>query len=147
MHPKNKLLALALTSMACYVTTAQGKEDPLANRSLTDVPDDYVGKYTKKRRMGNYQWEELCYGINSCQSHTFCAVTQKEIDVANKAFNQRYKNSSEHSCAGMGKCSAKKGHLGFTYVKKGFCIKKHGGFYINYGKDRKPVVQKTEKKS
>ena len=109
-------------------------------KELDAIKENYVGKYSKDRPMGAYHYEELCYGINECRAHTFCAVAPEEIEAANKHFNNKFKNSAPHACAAQGTCAAKEGVLGFTYVKKGTCIKVHKGFYIEYQDSKVPEV-------
>ena len=73
---------------------------------------------------------EKCWGVNKCKEHTVCGVSKKQIAAANKAFDNKFKKSTTHDCAGMGLCAGSKGQLGWVKVAKGNCLHIEGAFMI-----------------
>ena len=145
MSLKNTLLAAALSGIAIGQASADDKQKKAQTpkkKEQKPLDDSYVATPSPDRPMGNYPTEEYCWGINKCKMFTFCGVTKEDIEATAKAFGDKYKNSTVHNCSMMGKCSADKGILGFTYVKKGTCIKVHKGFQILIDNDNKHSIKK-----
>jgi hypothetical protein len=132
MTVKESLLAAAVSGLMMGSAFGYDKDSPKKKPLPKPNPltDDYVAIPTADRPMGNNEHEEYCFGINKCKAYTFCGITPKDIAAANKSFSNKYKNSTPHNCSKQGKCAAVKGILGFTYVKKGTCLKVHKGFKI-----------------
>lgn len=124
---KDKLLLAALAGLAVQGTGLVGANDAMAGKKKAGVK---------------------CWGINTCggKNHE-CKVTDEEIKLANKTFNNAFKNSTAHKCAGQGKCGAEQGVLNWKKVPKGECVKKNGFMIVKKsGGELKIVKAKKQKK-
>lgn len=84
--------------------------------------------------------EEKCFGINACASHAKCGVSKSDIEATKETFKDKFAKSVTHDCAGLGKCGADKGQLGWQKVAKGTCLTS-GGFLIESKNGKKVVVK------
>ncbi|MBI2602375.1 MAG: hypothetical protein HYW48_04900 [Deltaproteobacteria bacterium] len=114
----------------------------LSQSVLADGKKDKPMKMEMKGASGAY---EKCWGINSCNGHTACGVGKHDITAANKAFGDKYKSATSHSCDGKGACAGGSGNLGWLYVAEGMCEKIAGGFMITGEGEKKQVPEKYTK--
>ena len=83
--------------------------------------------------------EEKCWGVNSCKGTAKCGVSKDDIEATKSAFGEKFAKSKTHACAGMNECGGSAGHLNWTSVAKGTCLKEKKGFLIEDAKGKKVV--------
>lgn len=82
-----------------------------------------------------------CYGINTKKGANGCGIGNEQIEVANRAYANRFTKSQPMDCAGNSDCSAKNGFLAWMSKKSNDACFAGGGFIFEKGADGKLVVK------
>jgi hypothetical protein len=85
--------------------------------------------------------EVECFGLNTMEGTNGCGIGNEQIDVANRAYANRFGKSKPMDCAGNSDCSAKNGFLAWISKKSNSACFAAGGFIFEKGEDGKLVVK------
>jgi hypothetical protein len=84
-----------------------------------------------------------CFGINKCKGINACGVKNAEIKLANKVYDDKYKNSKAISCSGSSGGSAEKGHLAWVARPDEDVCFEQGGFVFEKKDDKLVIREKS----
>ena len=85
--------------------------------------------------------EVECFGVNKKGGANGCGIGNEQIEVANRAYANRFAKSKPMDCAGNSDCSAKNGFLAWMSKKSNSACFAAGGFIFEKGEDGKLVVK------
>ena len=83
-----------------------------------------------------------CFGVNSCKGTGKCGISKKQIELANKQFNNKFTKTKEsHDCGGYNSCAGKGGSLAWVQEKNLAECHAKGGFTFKKGVDGQLVIE------